>query len=116
MKTQRKPRAPAHLAAETRAWFASVQRDYVLEEHHIRLLTLAAEAFDRCNQARDIVARDGLTLSTGDGGQKAHPAIGIERDSRLAFARILRELDLDTEAPIAGRRGPPALRSNRGGA
>jgi len=89
--------------------------DYSLEPHHIRLLTLACEAFDRCTQAREAIAAEGLTIATGDGGCKAHPAVAIERDSRLAFCRCLRELDLDVEPPANSRTAPPALRSNRGG-
>ena len=62
---------------------------------------------------RELLARDGLTIPTGDGGLKAHPCVGIERDSRLAFARLLRELDLDVEPPSDPRPRPPGLRSNR---
>lgn len=107
-----KPKAPQHLRPETRRWWRSVVADYVLEEHHKRLLTLAAEAFDRCAEAREVLTRDGLTIRTGDDSLKAHPAVNIERDSRLAFARLVRELDLDCEPPGEGRR-PPALKSNR---
>jgi hypothetical protein len=32
-----------------------------------------------------------------------------------AVARLVRELDLDTEPPVSDRIGPPPLRSNRGG-
>jgi hypothetical protein len=42
---------------------------------------------------------DGLTVE-GAHGKKTHPAVNIERDSRLAFARILRELDLDEPVPL----------------
>ena len=49
----------------------------------------------------------------GVSGGRAHPAIAIERDSRLAFARLIRELALDAEPPHAWRAGPPALHSNR---
>lgn len=112
MSTLKKPRAPAHLAPATRAWWSAVQADYDLEEHHVRLLTLAGEAFDRSVQARELIAQDGLCVPTGDGGKKAHPAVAIERDSRLAFARLVRELDLDTGTPSEGRR-PPAIGSNR---
>jgi phage terminase small subunit len=107
-----KPRAPAHLAPATRKWFLAVLRDYQLEEHHIRLLTLAGEAFDRAGQARALIERDGLVVPTNDGGMKAHPAVTIERDNRLAFARLVRELDLDTGAPSDAPR-PPSLVSNR---
>ena len=103
---------PAHLAPETADWWCAVLGDYELEAHHLRLLRLACEAWDRCQQAREILDRDGLTVPTGDGGLKAHPAIGIERDARTAFARLLRELDLDAEPP-PDRARPPALRSNR---
>lgn len=104
--------APAHLRQQTAEWWRSVHKDYELEPHHVRLLTLAAEAWDRTTEAREAIAKDGLTVTTKDGGIKAHPAVGIERDSRLAFARLVRELDLDVDGPAESRR-PPALRSNR---
>jgi P27 family predicted phage terminase small subunit len=88
---------------------------YVLAEHHLRLLQLACEAWDRAQQARAAIEREGLTIRTDEGGLKAHPAVGIERDSRLAVARFVRELDLDTEPPAPERNGPLSLLSNRGG-
>src|SRR5262245_15605380 len=103
-------RAPPHLAAETRKWFTSVAATYDLEPHHLRLLQLAGEAWDRCQQAREAIAKEGLTVPSGT---RADPAISIDRDSRLAFARLIRELDRDAEPPSAWRAGPPALHSNR---
>ena len=103
---------PAHLTRETAAWWRAVLGEYDLEAHHMRLLRLACESWDRCQQALDILDRDGLTTQTESGGLKAHPCIGIERDARLAFARLLRELDLDAEPP-PDRARPPALQSNR---
>ncbi|MGO8840920.1 MAG: P27 family phage terminase small subunit [Methyloceanibacter sp.] len=107
-------KAPSHLQRATRAWFLTVLRDYQLEPHHIRLLTLAAEAWDRHEQARAEIERDGLTVPTAN-GLKTHPAIAIERDARLAFARLVRELDLSEEAPPSQHASPPGLRSNRRG-
>jgi hypothetical protein len=104
---------PAHLALATRKWVAAVVASYELEPHHLRLLTLAAEAWDRCCQARVVLDRDGLTFNDRFGTPRARPEIGVERDSRLAFVRITRELDLDIEPPSVSRR-PPALSSNRG--
>ncbi|MCR9130710.1 MAG: hypothetical protein NXI12_14445 [Alphaproteobacteria bacterium] len=110
---RRKRTAPAHLKPETADWFEAVMAEYLLEPHHVRLLTLAAETWDRVQQARELLARDGLCVPTGDGGLKAHPAANIERDARAAFARLIRELDLDADAAPRDAR-PPALRSNRG--
>ncbi len=108
----KRPQPPAHLTEASATWWRSVTADFDLEPHHIRLLTLAAEAYDRCQEARAAIGRDGLTMKAGDGSLKAHPCVAIERDSRLAFARLLRELDLD--ATIPSERRPPALPSNRG--
>jgi hypothetical protein len=105
--------SPDGLSEPTAAWWRQVNREFVLEPHHIKLLTLAAQALDRVYEAREILARDGLTYTDRFGSPKARPEAAIERDARLAFARLLRELDLDCAAPEASR--PPAIRSNRGG-
>ena len=105
-------KAPKHLALATRRWVESVLAEYELEPHHTRLLILAAEAWDRCQQAREAIAQHGLTFEDRFGAPRQRPEVGVERDSRLAFARLLRELDLDVSAPDDPR--PPALRSNRG--
>jgi phage terminase small subunit len=106
-------RAPEGLAPATAAWFRSVVRDYALEPHHIRLLTLACRAWDRAEEARAVLDVEGLTVKDRYGCSKTHPCIAIERDYRTQFARMVRELDLDTEVPRSARVGPPALRSNR---
>ena len=109
------PKAPAHLADATRAWWRSVVREYKLEPHHLRLLQAAAEAWDRAVDAQSLLARDGLVIAGREGGMRPHPAVAIRRDAEVSFARLLRELDLDTEAPSDVRTAPPALRSNRRG-
>jgi P27 family predicted phage terminase small subunit len=105
------PKPPRHLRAETRRWWAHVVNTWVLEEHHRRLLTAACEAWDRMQQARELIAREGLTTGTARGGARLHPAVRVETDARLAFCRCLRELDLDIEAPTAQTKRPPSLRS-----
>ena len=103
---------PEHLSEPTRQWFASVIATYELEPHHLRLLTLASESWDRCAQAREILDREGITYIDRFEAPRMRPEVAVERDSRLAFARLVRELDLDTEqTPEAVR--PPQLRSIR---
>lgn len=101
-----RPKAPAHLKAATRRWFDSVLDDYELEQHDVRLLTLAAEAWDRGQQAREAIAENGLTFNDRFGAPHAHPAIAIERDNRIAFARLLRELSLSIDGPDEAPRAP----------
>ncbi len=103
----RRPAAPRHLKPATRKWWATVTADYELEPHHLRLLALAGEAWDRCQQAREILDRQGLTFTDKHGQPRARPEVAIERDARVAFARLLRELSLDVEPPADVR--PPRL-------
>lgn len=64
------------------------------DEHHLLLLTAACEANDRAAEARRVIDEEGL-LVEGRFGKKTHPAVMIERDSRLAFSRLVRQLRLD---------------------
>jgi phage terminase small subunit len=90
--------APKHLRPATRHWWSQVVADYELQPHHERLLTLAAEAWDRIQQARELVEVEGLTPQNGR-TRKLHPALALERDSMILFARMLRELNLDIDTP-----------------
>jgi phage terminase small subunit len=111
-KVKQAPKPPKHLRPETRRWFSQVVQSYELEEHHLRLLTLAGESWDRCVSAREVIDSEGLTFLDRFGCPHARPEIAIERDTKIAFARLVRELDLDIEAPVSPGR-PPLLRSNR---
>ena len=109
--TQSKP--PAHLSAESSAWWGEVLRDYALEGHHLRLLQAACESWDRMQQARQALAdHGGLTFTDERGVIRSHPCVAHERDARVSFARLVRELDLDCGAPAEAPR-PPAITSNR---
>ncbi len=111
--TKRRLKPPDHLAPATGDWWRSVIDDYLLEPHHVRLLTLAAEAWDRNQTAREVIAATGLTYQDRFDAPRTRPEIAVERDTRLAFARLLRELDLDVDPPSSGRTAPPGLSSNR---
>ena len=86
-----------------------------LDAHHLKLLQAAAEAWDRACEAQSILSRDGLIIAGREGGVRPHPAVAIRRDAEVSFARLLRELDLDTEPASGLRTAPPSLRSNRRG-
>src|SRR5690242_16414020 len=99
MKPTKSPPPPEHLETTTQAWFRAVLADYELEPHHVRLLTLAAEAWDQAQAARQVIAVEGMTYLDRFGAPRTRPEIAIERDNRLAFARLLRELALDVAPP-----------------
>jgi len=105
------PEPPAHLSTEAQAWWRKVIGDYLLESHHLKVLQAACEAWDRCQQARDQIAVEGLTFNDKHGQPRAHPCVAIERDARIAFARLVRELALDCEPPAEVR--PPRIAGAR---
>jgi len=101
---------PEHLRADTSAWFTSIIKEYELDLHHVRLLTKACEAWDRSEQPCEAIAKHGLTYTDRFDSPRARPECAIERDSRLAFARLVRELGLDVASARDTR--PPALKAN----
>ena len=108
-----KPKAPKHLRPATKRWFNHVAAEWTLEQHHIKLLIVAAEAWDRLCQAREAIADNGLIFQDRFGTPRVRPEVAVERDSRTAFMRAIRELDLDIDDPTQPGR-PRAVRSNRG--
>ena len=89
--------APKHLSRASKGWWRTVMAEYELEPPHFRLLQAACESWDRAQEARERITADGAVIADRFGQLRPHPAIAIERDSRLAFARLVRELDLDGE-------------------
>ena len=68
-----------------------------------RGLGVACESWDRTQQAREILDVEGLTYDDRFGCPRSRPEVASERDSRIAFSRILRELKLDIEPPQTPR-------------
>lgn len=96
---------PKHLKTATKRWFEAVVTEFELQEHHLRILSLAAESWDRCQQARAAIEKHGLTYSDRFGAPHARPEVQIERDARTSFRQCVRELGLDLADPDSPR--PP---------
>jgi P27 family predicted phage terminase small subunit len=99
MSATKPTKAPIYLTPATRRWWETIAAEYELEPHHLKLLTAAAESWDRAQEARKILAAEGLCTTDRFGQRRAHPAAGIERDAKGLFARLLRELGLDVSTP-----------------
>jgi P27 family predicted phage terminase small subunit len=109
-KPRKTPQPPAYLAEPTRRWWRGLAAEFAFEAQDFRLLEIAALSWDRLQQAREVIAREGITLATTK-GVVPHPATKIENDSMIRFMRALRELALDVEPPGAPR--PPQLKGYR---
>jgi phage terminase small subunit len=83
-----------------------VVAEFDLEHHHLRILRLACEAWDRGQEAREAVAEHGSVYVDRFGQPRARPEIAIERDARISFARLMRELALDVDGPDEAGRPP----------
>jgi phage terminase small subunit len=110
MKTV-EPKPPAHLSTRSKKlWNESVE-GYVMEPHELELLRLLCEALDRAEQARVVIADEGAFVVDRYGGKRSHPALAVERDSRLAAVRLVRALDFQLPAKPADRhRAPDRIR------
>jgi phage terminase small subunit len=97
LSARKPPSPPSHLRGATRRWWLAVHEAYELEEHHVRLLTSACESWDCAQGAREALARHGLTFVDRFGAPHVRPEAAVERDNRLLFVRIVRELRLDQE-------------------
>jgi phage terminase small subunit len=104
--------APRHLKPATRAWFDQICREFELESHHLRILQLACESWDAYEDARDAIAQHGLTfVNLKHGDVKPRPEAAIMQNSRLAFLRCMRELNLEVAPPETPR--PKSLKYSR---
>lgn len=107
-------KTPPHLRPATKKWFKSVLEEFELDGHHVRLLTLAAEAWDQAQTAREVLDRDGQTFLDRFGQPKERPEVGILQNARISFARLIRELALDGDTtPDAPRMPRTADYGNR---
>ena len=111
------PPAPDHLTAESQAlWRQVVQgmathggsgarptRIIPPSPGRLALLTIALEARDRASQARQQIAKDGLTSkTTTTGAVHAHPLLRVEKDAQGLFQRCWTSLNLEWSSTIDG--------------
>jgi P27 family predicted phage terminase small subunit len=95
--TNAPPKPPKHLAKTSQTLWVKILALYDFDDAELVLLAVGLEALDRCTEARERLAVDGLTVLDRYGTAKAHPLCAIERDSRTSLARIWKQLGLKTE-------------------
>ncbi len=99
---------PKILGPAGKKFWRSVLKDYDLEDgHHFEILKQACTCLDRISEARDEIEKNGAYFIDRWNQPKESPYMKNERDQKILFARLLRELCLDIETPKAAR--PPDL-------
>jgi phage terminase small subunit len=89
---------PGHLSQPSKQWLGELLEGYPdASSTEVRLLVMAAEAWDRASRARRLLDREGLVV-TSPQGAKAHPAVAIAKDSMTLFSRLVAQLGLDDVA------------------
>ena len=91
--------APNHLSDNMKSWWRQINDTFELESQHLKILTLACEAFDQAEIARAHLAIHGNVYVDRWGQPKQRPEIQIQQQARRDFARLLRELGLDSSGP-----------------
>ena len=85
-----------------------VLKEYqITDTHDLRRLDLAAHCLDRIEHCQRVIDDEGPFIKDRFDQTKEHPACKTERDNKVLFARLVRELGLDLENPETPR--PPGL-------
>lgn len=86
---------PEHLSARARQLWCNLCETRCKSPERRALLLSALEALDRADEARAILATEGLIHTTRKTGAKhVHPAAKVEADSRRLFAKLWGTLGL----------------------
>jgi P27 family predicted phage terminase small subunit len=92
------PRPPAHVselaASEWRRLAADLVESRVLATGDLRGLELLCQALVLESEMRSIIAAEGATISTAEGGRKAHPALKAAMEARAQAIRLMQEFGL----------------------
>ena len=81
---------------------------FFTKTHDLKRLDMAAQILDRLELCDAEIKAKNAFFTTKAGQKKENPALKTERELKVVFCRIIRELALDVEEPEDTR--PPKLR------
>lgn len=99
-------KTPKGLDREAARKYKLIMEAWELDESAEIILQEALLSEMRLRQAREILNKEGITVTTGNGMTRKHPAAEIEKEARSGFLMAWRMLNLgiDPAGPI-GRPG-----------
>ena len=87
-----KPRGPG------RGFWKEIHEQFAVEDaHHLRLLEEACGCLDTISQAQKEIEASGAFYTDRFSQPRAHPAFDLIKSNRTLFARLIREMQLDTQ-------------------
>jgi phage terminase small subunit len=96
------PRAPKELSKEAQRIWRGIVSTYEMEDEPslLFLLRQALEAFDRMREAQALVGKIGVVIvNPTTKVVRLNPAVGAERDARMAMLKFWKAMNLDVEPP-----------------
>ncbi|MEW6771851.1 MAG: P27 family phage terminase small subunit [Bacillota bacterium] len=99
MRGQKIPKPPGHLSKEAKAWWRKILAEYILEDDGLIILKTTLENYDLMNTARELLARDGPTITGSTGVPRPHPALTLLKAATSGFYQGCRLLGLNIEPP-----------------
>lgn len=106
MAERKTKKEPNHLSIETKAIWRKVCKQWELKETDLVLLKVALEAYDRLQNARRGIAKQGATYKTDTGYIRENPLLKIEKEARGGFLQAWRMLDIGEGPPDPVGRPP----------
>ena len=89
------PKPPPGLSKRARGIWQSITSDWVLGPEALPILRAGLEQMDLYDLALKQLKKDGLTVETGTGMLRAHPAAKIGQDALSSFRQCFRQLGLE---------------------
>mgnify|MGYP001173876165 FL=1 len=91
-------KAPKHLKTAAKRMWERLQADFCIDDSAgLCLLEAACSAYQLSEDARELVRREGLTVTDRFGQARPHPGCAIERDARGQMIAAFRALKLSPE-------------------
>lgn len=103
MKNQSTPvlDPPAHLTEKSQLLWAELVKEEVTGSARQSLLLTALECLDRAEEARRVVAEQGMvSITETTKAAHAHPLMKIERENKQLFSKIMGQLGLALPKPM----------------
>jgi phage terminase small subunit len=101
------PKPPANLGPAGATLWRSIMSEYAIDDAGGRaLLKQAATAYDRAEQLRIEIERDGEIIRSRSGVPREHPGLRAEMAARSFMVRTLQRLGINLEAVRTAPRQP----------